>query len=88
MVRMTGMSLSVPVFNWYSSKLGRQASVVKEDYRHLKGSDDKIISIEMIEAVGHKFMPGYVQALDRLLKPFGRVALPGHHHISVPVGTG
>lgn len=54
-----------------------QITVVQEDYRKLKGQFDKIISIEMIEAVGHEFIPTYVEALDRLLKPGGKVAIQG-----------
>ncbi|MDX9755210.1 MAG: cyclopropane-fatty-acyl-phospholipid synthase family protein, partial [bacterium] len=45
------------------------------DYRHMQGQFDKIISIEMIEAVGHEFLGAYFQQLDRLLKPDGLVVI-------------
>jgi cyclopropane-fatty-acyl-phospholipid synthase len=52
-------------------------TVIQEDYRKLEGQYDKIISIEMIEAVGHRFMPDYIKAIDRLLKVGGKVAIQG-----------
>lgn len=57
--------------------LDDRITVIQEDYRNLEGQFDKIISIEMIEAVGHEFIPDYVSALDRLTKPGGRVAIQG-----------
>lgn len=45
------------------------------DYRHMQGAFDAIISIEMIEAVGHAYLPTYIQQCYRLLKPGGRFAL-------------
>lgn len=42
-----------------------------EDYRNLTGSYDKLVSIEMIEAVGHKFLPAYFQKCSSLLKEDG-----------------
>ena len=44
------------------------------DYRDLKGQYDKIISIEMLEAVGHEFLPTYFESCYRLLRPGGRMA--------------
>jgi cyclopropane-fatty-acyl-phospholipid synthase len=43
-----------------------------QDYRELTGQYDKLVSVEMIEAVGHKFYPAFFAACDRLLKPTGR----------------
>lgn len=45
--------------------------VLQQDYRHLTGSYDKIISVEMIEAVGHQYYDTYFSAISRLLKPDG-----------------
>lgn len=45
------------------------------DYRHVTGLYDKIVSIEMLEAVGHEYFDDYFKALDRLLKPEGRIAI-------------
>jgi cyclopropane-fatty-acyl-phospholipid synthase len=45
------------------------------DYRQLTGQFDRIVSIEMIEAVGHEFLPEYLKTVDRLLKPDGLFVL-------------
>lgn len=45
------------------------------DYRDLEGSFDRIVSIEMLEAVGHKYLPAFFSTCDRLLKPGGLLAL-------------
>lgn len=42
-----------------------------EDYRNLKGKFDKVVSIEMIEAVGHNNYPEYFNKIDSLLKKNG-----------------
>ena len=46
-----------------------------QDYRHLEGNYDKIVSIEMMEAIGHGYLPGFCDVLDRVLKPGGLVGL-------------
>lgn len=45
------------------------------DYRAVEGEYDAIVSVEMIEAVGHEYWATYFQVLDTLLAPGGRVAL-------------
>ena len=46
-----------------------------EDYRDITGQYDKLVSIEMIEAVGAPHLAAYFHALDRLLKPDGLALL-------------
>ena len=41
------------------------------DYREIQGKFDKVISIEMIEAVGDKFLPTYFQTINNRLKSDG-----------------
>lgn len=41
------------------------------DYRKIEGKFDRIISIEMLEAVGHRYLPTYFKTLDRLMDPHG-----------------
>lgn len=48
-----------------------QITLLKQDYRQLEGQFDKLVSIEMIEAVGHQYMDTYFATLKRLLKPSG-----------------
>lgn len=50
-------------------------TVLDQDYRDLSGTYDRIVSIEMIEAVGHQFLPTYFQALQSLLKHDGKLVL-------------
>jgi len=55
--------------------LGDRITLLLEDYRKLEGRYDKLVSIEMIEAVGHAFLPDYFRQLSRLLKPGGRLLI-------------
>lgn len=45
--------------------------ILSQDYRDLEGEYDRIVSIEMIEAVGHQFYSEYFGAINRLLRPEG-----------------
>ena len=55
--------------------LEQQITVLDQDYRDLRGSFDKLVSIEMIEAVGLDFLPGYFRACADRLQPGGRMLL-------------
>ncbi|NNF07275.1 MAG: class I SAM-dependent methyltransferase, partial [Candidatus Eisenbacteria bacterium] len=57
------------------SHLGDRVSVIQKDYRDLSGSFTKIVSVEMIEAVGREFIDGYFSVMNRLLTPGGRIVL-------------
>jgi cyclopropane-fatty-acyl-phospholipid synthase len=50
-------------------------TVLLKDYRDLAGSYDKLVSIEMIEAVGHDFYDSYFGKCGALLKPDGLMLL-------------
>ena len=50
-------------------------SLLQEDYRDLRGEFDKLVSIEMIEAVGQEFLELYFQTCHRLVKPGGRMVI-------------
>ena len=58
-------------------KLESQINILNKDYRKIKGKYDKIVSIEMIEAVGHQYIPQYFSKISRLLKTDGLVAIQG-----------
>ena len=45
------------------------------DYRDVQGSYDAIVSVEMIEAVGHEFWTTYFETIDRVLAPGGKVGI-------------
>jgi cyclopropane-fatty-acyl-phospholipid synthase len=55
--------------------LGDRIELLLEDYRDLKGHYDKLVSIEMIEAVGHQFLDTYFSQCSRLLKDDGAMLL-------------
>lgn len=55
--------------------LEQRVTVLREDYRDLRGTFDKLVSIEMIEAVGHRYLPDYFNQCARLLKPDGLMLL-------------
>lgn len=41
------------------------------DYREVKGTYDRVVSVEMLEAVGHEYLPTYFGTIDKLLNPNG-----------------
>lgn len=51
--------------------LQERVSVLMSDYRDLQGQFDKLVSIEMIEAIGPQYLETYFATLGRLLKPDG-----------------
>lgn len=55
--------------------LGDRVQVEFRDYRDLTGQYDKIVSIEMMEAIGHNYLPEFCDVLHRCLKRDGLLAL-------------
>ena len=55
--------------------LSDRVSIELRDYRTLEGQYDKIVSVEMLEAVGHKYMDIYFKKCHDLLKKNGILAL-------------
>ena len=55
--------------------LSERITLLKNDYRELKGQYDKLVSIEMIEAVGHRFLPQFFKKCGELLKDDGIMLL-------------
>lgn len=53
------------------AKLEDKITLLFEDYRHMEGTFDKIVSIEMVEAVGAEFFPIYFKQCANLLKAGG-----------------
>jgi len=45
------------------------------DYRDLTGTFDKVVSVEMLEAVGLRYLPGYFATVARVLRPGGRAVI-------------
>lgn len=59
------------------SELGLESKItlLKLDYRQLKGKYDKLVSIEMIEAVGHEYLPSFFSQCGELLKDDGAMLI-------------
>ena len=55
--------------------LSDRITLLCEDYRDLSGHYDKLVSIEMIEAVGHQFYSTYFDKCSSLLKPDGLMVI-------------
>ncbi|MFH1600180.1 MAG: cyclopropane-fatty-acyl-phospholipid synthase family protein [Pseudomonadota bacterium] len=51
--------------------LSDRVTVLLEDYRDLQGQYDKLVSIEMVEAIGHQYLDTYLAKCASLLKPEG-----------------
>lgn len=55
--------------------LNEQITLLKKDYRDLTGSFDKVVSVEMIEAVGYEFLPSFFKQCNNRLKPGGKLLI-------------
>jgi cyclopropane-fatty-acyl-phospholipid synthase len=55
--------------------LDDRITLLCEDYRSLEGQYDKLVSIEMIEAVGHEFYKNYFECCTKLLKRDGKMVI-------------
>jgi cyclopropane-fatty-acyl-phospholipid synthase len=55
--------------------LADRVTVLLEDYRDLTGTYDKLVSLEMIEAIGHEHHEQYFAQCAKLLRPGGRMLI-------------
>jgi cyclopropane-fatty-acyl-phospholipid synthase len=77
---ITTTTISEAQYSWahqaiQSANLGHKIHLLKEDYRMLTGRYDKIVSIEMIEAVGHRYLGTYLKKLASLLTENGQILI-------------
>lgn len=78
--RVTTITISQEQYEYAKQRFQRQGlnkmiDIKLMDYRQLQGRYDKIVSIEMIEAVGYKYLDDYFKTIHRLLKKDGVLAL-------------
>ena len=78
--RVTTITISREQFEEASTRvqefgLEQQVTVKLRDYRDLDGQYDKIVSIEMIEAVGHQYLDHYFKVINQSLKPGGKAMI-------------
>ena len=74
--RVTTTTISDEQFDYVESLISQrglqnQITLLKKDYRDLKGKYDKLVSVEMIEAVGLKFIPEFFTRCSSLLNSNG-----------------
>jgi cyclopropane-fatty-acyl-phospholipid synthase len=55
--------------------LGDKITLLKKDYRDLEGQYDKVVSVEMIEAVGLEYLPSFFKQCNDRLKPEGKLLI-------------
>lgn len=78
--RVTSITISREQFEFARQRiaaagLAERIDVQLRDYRDLSGRYDKIVSIEMLEAIGHRQISEFCAAVDRVLAPDGLLAL-------------
>jgi cyclopropane-fatty-acyl-phospholipid synthase len=85
-VRVTAVTISEAQFQFTRARvesegLTDRVEIRLQDYRDIRGTFDKIVSIEMMEALGDRYLPTFCAKLHEVLKPEGLVAL---QYITVP----
>lgn len=78
--QVTGVTISPSQHAFAVERMKREGvadrvEIRLQDYRDLGGQYDKIVSIEMMEALGDRYLGTFCQGLHRLLKPHGLAAL-------------
>ncbi|GGD66302.1 SAM-dependent methyltransferase [Lacimicrobium alkaliphilum] len=78
--KVTTTTISEEQFNYTQAQIKAEGlqgriSLLKQDYRDLQGRYDKLVSIEMIEAVGQQYLPVFFKKCNDLLKPGGLMLL-------------
>jgi len=78
--RVTTTTISQNQFDYASERvreagLAGRVTILQDDYRDLTGTYDKLVSVEMIEAVGHDFLDTFFRVCSERLKPAGRMLL-------------
>ncbi|CAI4228569.1 unnamed protein product [Auanema sp. JU1783] len=80
--KWTGLTISHEQLAWGLDKvkeagLEDKISLIYRDYRMDTGKYDRVVSVEMVEAVGQAFLPQYFQVISDRLKPNGKAVLQG-----------
>jgi len=79
-IRVTGLTISNEQFAEAKARvkaagLENRVDIVMRDYRDVAEVYDKVISVEMLEAVGHEHLPTFFSVVSRALKPGGKAAI-------------
>ncbi|MCL6699664.1 cyclopropane-fatty-acyl-phospholipid synthase family protein [Sphingomonas sp. NSE70-1] len=79
-VRVVGLTLSAEQKSWAEEKIAASElsdliEIRLQDYREIREQFDAVASVEMVEAVGERWWPAYLDCIASNLKPCGRAAL-------------
>ncbi|MEO5577452.1 MAG: cyclopropane-fatty-acyl-phospholipid synthase family protein [Sphingomicrobium sp.] len=79
-VEVVGLTLSAEQKSWADAKIAEAGQshwidIRLQDYRAIDERFDAIASVEMVEAVGERWWPAYLDCIFRNLKPEGKAAL-------------
>ena len=77
---VTGLTISKQQFDYATERMKRQGLsdqvvIVFQDFRDERGSYDRIVSVEMFEAVGEAYWPTYFETLKKRLRPHGKAGV-------------
>lgn len=78
--RVTTTTLSQEQYDWAKARIARaglqdRVQVLLCDYRDLTGEFDKLVSVEMIEAVGQRYLPAFFRTCQARLRPGGKMVI-------------
>jgi cyclopropane-fatty-acyl-phospholipid synthase len=78
--QVVGLTLSAEQKNWAVAKIAEaqlsdRIEIRIQDYREISEHFDAVASVEMVEAVGQRWWPAYLDSIARNLTPAGRAAL-------------
>ena len=78
--QITALTISREQFKFTTERMEKanlksKVKVVFCDYRNIKGQFDKVLSIEMFEAVGREYWKTFFEKIKTILKPNGNVGL-------------
>jgi len=78
--KVVGLTLSAEQKSWADAKnaeakLSDRIEIRLQDYREICEQFDAVASVEMVEAVGQRWWPAYLDSIARNLKPGGRAAI-------------
>lgn len=69
---ITGITISQNQYHFCKNRLGKQADILLQDYRDVTSKYERIVSIEMFEAVGEKYWSTYFKTLKSSLVTGGK----------------
>jgi len=73
--QVTALSISDEQLDWARRCFGEVVNFRHQDYRDVEGQFDAVVSVEMVEALGRKYWPDFLDSVARVLRPGGKAAI-------------